>query len=159
MHFAAELVSWACSGDLDNPVHFAQAKAKLLADQDYAKDFPEMLRAWLKELPPAEEQAKIVNRLTEIAEGAGCVMADFRWWDIIPRDRILLARLAREGENIEVVFYWRRTDKTIHPSLMYSQSPTMLRDAGVLRVTFEAPTYQEVKAQFKVWLARPFPDA
>jgi hypothetical protein len=155
MHFAAELVRWACSGDLDDPDHFSEVETRLLAGRSCARDFPEMLRAWLKGLPPAEEQSKIVNRFSELAEQAGRRLVDLRWWDIMPHDRILLATLEQDGEQTEIVFYWRRTDKTMHPSLMYSQSPTMLREAGILRVTFEAPTYQEVKAQFATWLAKP----
>lgn len=156
MYFPADKVYAACRGDLDDPEFRAVALRELIDGAPHDKDYPDMLKAWLQELPPAEEQLKIARRLTEIAEAANCAISGFRWWDIVPHDRILLADLVRDGSPLTTMFYWRRTDKSLHPSLLYTPSPTVLRERGLVRVTFEAPTYQEVKAQFTAWLTQPF---
>ncbi|MBI5654088.1 hypothetical protein HZC53_00310 [Candidatus Uhrbacteria bacterium] len=156
MFFPAELVHWACSKNLDDPQAFAEVGARLLETAERTtKDYPEAVRVWLKELPPAEEQTKIVNRLNEIAREAACGLTDLRWWDIVRHDRILAARLQppHPGRVLEIMFMWRRTDKSVNPAMYFSPSPTVYRDFSPVRINFEAPTYQEVKAQFKLWLA------
>lgn len=156
MFFSAESVHWACNHDLDDPRHFSEVCERMLEGNLLAKDHPELIRVWLKDLPPAEEQTKIVNRLNEIAREAACRLTELCWWDIIPHDRILLAKLVppHPGKTVEIMFLWRRTDKSLNPSMYFTPSPTVYCDFSPVRVNFEAPTYQEVKAQFKIWLAK-----
>lgn len=158
MFFQSDRVLQACSGKLDDPAHFADVYDMLLQGRLAPRDYPGHLRAFLEELPNAEEQAKILHRFTRIAERYGYAIGDFRWWEIVPNERVLFASLQREGRQITTVFWWKNTLKGEQRISMNNPSPMWIPDVdepGCWRVQFEATTYQEVKAHFEKWLTQP----
>lgn len=157
---SAEIVIEACNGDLEDKVFFHGIYGRLINGREIvAPDYEEMTRQYIRELREqisVADQTKIVYRFTELAREARCNISNFRWWDIVPRDHLLLADLVREGRDISLMFYWKRTDKSLSSIMLWAPSPRVLKDFKPPRVEFEAATYQEVKGHFKAWLAAPF---
>ncbi len=158
MFFRSDRVLEACSGSLDDPGRFENIYSSLLDGRLVPRDYPGHLKAFLEELPSAEEQAKILHRFTSLANEHGCSIGDFRWWEIVPNERVLFAALQRDGHKITTVFWWKDTAKGERRISMNNANPAWIPDVdepGCWRVQFEAATYQEVKAHFKSWLAKP----
>ncbi|MDQ7814411.1 MAG: hypothetical protein RDU25_01210 [Patescibacteria group bacterium] len=158
MFFKSDRVLEACRCELDDTKVFGDIYKRLIDGRLAPPDYPKHLMAFLKELPGVEEQAKILRRFSKIAESHACTIEDFRWWEIVPHDRILFASIQRERRKITVVFWWKDTAKGEQRISMNNPNPAWVPDVdapGCWRVQFEAATYQEVKAHFERWLMQP----
>jgi len=157
MFFKHEHILQARSGDLNDTSFFEHIFPVLLQNRRYVQDYPAMLRKYLLDLPPAEDLAKIVSSFHAIAVQNKCQIDNFEWWEIVKHDRIIFASLTRNDQKITVAFWWRESAK--EESLrLNTASQIWLHDtecSGGFRMQFEAPTYQEVKAEFDAWLKRP----
>ncbi|MFA4954840.1 MAG: hypothetical protein WC641_06020 [Patescibacteria group bacterium] len=155
---AAEMVLVACLGNLENKVFFSGIFARIVNGAAHNPDYEETVRQYILNLNEdigVVDQVKILNRFNEISQAAKCSISNFRWWDIVPRDHLLLADLLRKDRTYSILFYWRRTDKSLNGTLHCTSGPRVLKHLDPPRIEFEAATYQEVKAQFTAWLAAP----
>lgn len=136
---------------------------QLLPEQHDRKRSEEPLRILLKNLPNAEEQAKILQKLDELASMHNAKVCQFEWWDIqVDCLHVLCAEVHRDGQTIPVRFMWKRVQKgaTISPDLTESQRPSIapFSQAAIgYVVEFERTYYREMLEMFIAWLQEPFP--
>lgn len=164
MFFPAHKVRHACARNLDDPPTFKKAVRDLIGTARVSPDYPLMLRHFLRRLPSAEDQGKILRRFRRIAERRHATIRGFAWWDLMAGERVLFARVTRAAKTgrkttVTVAFVWKKSEKGSASVAAKSLAKTgWVRDIGIpegWRYEFEAPTYQTVKAQFQRWLATP----
>jgi len=169
MLFSHDDIVYALGHDLDDEAQFAKVYQKLVIErpdgpdkQALGSDYPQILKSFLLEdLPPAEEVPRVVARLEAMALEHGAIIRDFRWWDIRPRLRALVAVIERDGRTCEARFYWKKSVKGEMTMLGANNNRTSCFASssaiGGWRVDFDAQEYHEVREQFRVWLAKPWP--
>jgi len=167
MLFVHDDIMFALGHNLNNPKQFALVYNKLVEERPdgpdkraLGKDYPQLFKSFLVEdLPPAEEVPRIVARLESMARDHGATISEFRWWEIRPRLRALMAQVWRDDRTCEVRFYWKDSVKGEAGMLGgYANQTLRCSDpsaVGGWRVDFEAQEYHEVREQFRAWLDKP----
>lgn len=176
-----DIVEALATGDINDPKHFEAVYKKLVLDREDGpdkraalqtngkdpSDYPSQFKLFLKEdLPISSDNSmttleiiqKIIFKLSFFALQAGVSIRDFYWWDILAKQRALVATLIREGYTFRVFFYWRKTNKgEVHP--MHRGARVICRadpsSPGGLCLDFEAQAYQEMREAYEQWLKAP----
>ena len=174
-----DIVQALAGGDINNPEYFAAVYKKLILDRpdDTDKeaalqtngqgisDYRDQFKFFLTEDLPSSESVpslvavwKIVYKLIIFASEVGVTIRDFYWWDILARQRALVATLIRKGHTFRVFFFWRKTNKgEVHP--MQRGARVICRSdpnsPGGLCLEFEAQAYQEMREAYEQWLKAP----
>lgn len=110
---------------------------------------------FLSRLPSATEMRGIDKRLKEIAAQHNATLENLRWWDV--SNYYLFGELIREKRQLRIGLTWKTTLKGSHPLLISSSccwAPDRDSPGGHF-LLIEAPSYQEVKANFSDWLVKP----
>lgn len=155
MFFLHKCVLEACQSNLDDPEEFERTFRSLVGNHPAPGDYRDTLRKFLKDLPPPATLKKIVSRFRRIAKDHGATIRHFRWWEIVPRNRALMVQVIRDGQTLDLVFIWKKAGDGSKPS---GGTCGYYRDkdcANGWRAEFDYETYQEVRAAFDAWLARP----
>lgn len=128
----------------------------------YAFPFPpnpsrreELFREFIAKLPDTDSQIRIVKSLTAIAENGRATLANLKWWDV--PNRFLFGDMTRDGYLFRVGFNWKATLKGEQPmpnTCSCQWVPDKPAPGGYF-LLIEAFSYQEIKAQFASWLAKP----
>ncbi|MDD5726817.1 MAG: hypothetical protein PHC53_05470 [Patescibacteria group bacterium] len=176
-----DIVQALAGGDINDPKYFAAVYQKLVLDrpddpdkraalQTNGKDpsdYPKQFELFLTEdLPTSSDNSmttleiieKIVFKLGFFAEQTGAKIKDFLWWDILARQRALVATLIREDHEFRVYFYWKKTNKgEVHPmhrgaKISCYASPHV---PGGLALVIEAQAYEEMREAYEQWLKTP----
>ncbi len=129
---------------------------KFAAGNPVPSDWTEIFSTFLQELPPAQAMAKIVRRLENMAKAHGAELSHFLWWDIVSKQRSLLATLRYKRDRVSVAFYWKRTAKSKKVLIPFGHC-SFVPDGEAFhgqRLEIEGGTYQEMKASFEGWLSQ-----
>ncbi len=113
---------------------------------------------FLKRLPSAEEQRKILGKLMELSGINEATIGTFRWWDIMSKETWLFADVQRDGKTVTVSFSWREVEKGKDGGHRILASNGWARDTSVpggWRHEIACGEYHDMVALFEAWLLRP----
>jgi hypothetical protein len=174
-----DIVQALAGGDIKDPQYFKAIYQKLVLDSpdgpdkqaalqtngEGFNDYPEQFKLFLTEDLPSSESVpslvavwKIVYKLILFAAEVKVTIRDFYWWDILAKQRALVATLRREGYEFRVYFLWKKTNKDeVHPMHRGSQVRCSAdsNSPGGLKLEFEAQAYQEMRKAYEDWLKAP----
>lgn len=132
------------------------------AGQAVPSDWPDLFNAFLQELPPACAMEKIAQRLSRMARTHGTRLTDFFWWDIVGKQRSLIATLHHKKAAFTIAFFWKKTEKKTEKNKKIDKTfgyCSFVPDKDAIqgrRLDIEGGTYQEMKASFEAWLSKTF---
>lgn len=160
MHFSAREVLEVYSDDLvrERPEAIRKAAERLIPNSARDREAVVQLANFLLTLPPAEEQEKILNRLTEAASEKRADISNFRWWDIMTGEHWLFADVVREGQTVLVNFIWKNVEKGKSSRMSPQHAPVWARDSnapGGWRFEFDFAEYHDMVGAFLAWFDKP----
>jgi hypothetical protein len=107
MFYPAQDVLRACRAGLSDQRKQQRAAIALLGRQPIIPDAIDLLVHFLRSIPNAKDQRKILNRFQKITAEHGSTIRDLAWWDINPPERILTGTVTRDGVDIFACFMWK----------------------------------------------------
>lgn len=136
-----------------------QAK-ELIQVQDPVYE-PQALHTYLRSMPNAEEQEKILHTLAEAAREHGAATSNLRWWDISPGEHWLFADIRRNDVLVLVSFCWKTVKKgLVEMPLGQAAEVCWVFDKHTprrARFLISQPEYHSLIAAYRKWLSEPLP--
>jgi len=160
MLFPAAKVIDACTLISEKSPDATQRACKLLLPDPPVRltPSPEVLIAFLRNLPGPEEQIKIMKKLTDVSEEHRIRMDGFFWWDIARNENWLFANIVRDGRTILVCFVWKTVKKGAYsfaPNQSYASWERDITAPNGWRFAFYYPEYHVLIGSFMDWLNKP----